>query len=338
MNTQRLQELIDRFAGLHVLVIGDFLLDRVLQIDPALKERSEETGLAAHQVVDVLSRPGSAGAVTASLRALGLHVAVIGPVGDDGEGYELRQGLRALDVDDGTLLTTPGRRTPARMQSVVMQEGAPHPLDRIDIHAHTPMSSHSEEALIARLRALAPRARAVLVIDHAARPGYGAITERVRNALTSMVWQFPDTPFLASSRTQINQFERLTWKVSALEAAKAVWPDYDGTPDRDVAQKAGEALRQQSGAPLFVTLGADGMLVFDDDGTTHVPGVPVADSSELPGAGDNAIAAIAASLCAGASYTEAALVGNLAAAATIQQFGSRGMATPEHMLELWNAR
>ncbi|MFL5801109.1 MAG: bifunctional heptose 7-phosphate kinase/heptose 1-phosphate adenyltransferase [Roseiflexaceae bacterium] len=338
MNEPRLRELTGRFAGIHVLVVGDFFLDRYLVIDPAQAERSIETGLEAHQIVEVIAQPGAAGTVTANLRALGLRVTVLGLVGDDGEGHELRQGLRALGVDDGTLLTAPGHRTPTYTKPIVRAADAPpRELERLDIRTRAPTPSHATNALIARLRALAPRALAVIVADQMPAAEQGAITARVRAALTQLAEQFPDTPFLADSRTRIGEFERVIVKPNAAEAARAVWPDYTGEPDLATARQAGEVLRQRSSCPVFVTLGADGMLAISETSATHVPAIAVPGPIDVVGAGDSAMAAIAAGLCAGATLEEAALLGNLAAAITIQQLGTTGTASPEQIVEQWRA-
>ena len=54
------------------------------------------------------------------------------------------------------------------------------------------------------------------------------------------------------------------------------------------------------------------------------------------GAGDSAAAGIASALCAGATWTEAGLVGNLVASITIQQIGATGTASPEQVVRAYN--
>ena len=63
MTPSRLEQLLSRFAGLSVLVVGDFFLDKYLVLDPALDEPSLETGLDARQVVERRCMPGAAGTV-----------------------------------------------------------------------------------------------------------------------------------------------------------------------------------------------------------------------------------------------------------------------------------
>ncbi|HIE50312.1 MAG TPA: hypothetical protein EYP85_01015 [Armatimonadetes bacterium] len=112
MKEQRLQEILARFDGVTVLVVGDFFLDKYLVIDRALSEVSLETGLEAYQVVEVRCSPGAAGTVTSNLRALEVQVVALGVIGDDGEGYELKRGLRERGVWLDYLLERPDRFTP----------------------------------------------------------------------------------------------------------------------------------------------------------------------------------------------------------------------------------
>src|SRR5438045_5308081 len=100
MLTERLiEDVLGRLPYLAVGVVGDLFLDRYLDLDAALTEPSIETGLDAYQVVRVRSYPGAAGTVINNLAALGVGcIDTIAIIGDDGEGYELRQALRALRI------------------------------------------------------------------------------------------------------------------------------------------------------------------------------------------------------------------------------------------------
>src|SRR5438067_12810215 len=92
-----LEQILGRLPQLTVGVLGDLFLDRYLDIDAALTEPSIETGLDAYQVVRVRPSPGAAGTVINNLVALGVkRVVPIAVIGDDGEGYDLRQCLGAL--------------------------------------------------------------------------------------------------------------------------------------------------------------------------------------------------------------------------------------------------
>jgi hypothetical protein len=70
MTADRLGKLFQAFASLRIAVLGDFFLDKYLDVDPALAEYSIETGKTAHQVVGIRKSPGAAGTVVGNLAAL----------------------------------------------------------------------------------------------------------------------------------------------------------------------------------------------------------------------------------------------------------------------------
>src|SRR5262245_27858280 len=102
-----LEAILNRIPGLTVAVFGDLFLDRYLDLDATLTEPSVETGLDAYQVVRVRPSPGAAGTVINNLVALGVkRVYALAVIGDDGEGYELRQALQQMHkVDTSAILT-----------------------------------------------------------------------------------------------------------------------------------------------------------------------------------------------------------------------------------------
>ena len=83
MTPQRLEELIARFPSRRIAVMGDFFLDKYLDVDPALAEPSVETGKTAHQVVSVRATPGAAGTVRLAGQALVERSVQSRELGDD---------------------------------------------------------------------------------------------------------------------------------------------------------------------------------------------------------------------------------------------------------------
>ena len=142
-----IEQVLTRAAGLTVGVLGDLFLDRYLDLDAALTEPSIETGLDAYQVVRVRSYPGAAGTVLNNLVALGVgRVVPVALIGDDGEGYELRQALAALPaVDARSVLTAPDRRTPTYTKPMLSETGRPpRELNRLDIKNRSRLPADAE--------------------------------------------------------------------------------------------------------------------------------------------------------------------------------------------------
>ena len=94
MKGDRFDAITSRYPNLRIALVGDFCLDRYLEIDPARKEISIETGLPVHNVVRVRSQPGAAGTILNNLVALEIKtIYPIGFCGVDGEGFELQRAL-----------------------------------------------------------------------------------------------------------------------------------------------------------------------------------------------------------------------------------------------------
>jgi len=335
MTEQRLHELLERLPRVAVAVIGDFFLDKYLSIDPALTEISLETGLEAFQVVGKRLSPGAAGTVTSNLRALGVGtVYAVGAVGDDGEGYDLRRGLEASGVDCRHLLSRADLFTPTYTKPMLQQpDGSEVESSRQDIRNRAPTTDSLQEAVVAELWACLPGVAGVIVADQVLEEELGTITPRVRDELARLAAAHPEKVFLADSRGSIGRFRHVLTKPNRSEAARAVGWEAAEPSTIEEAAEVGRRLMAQTGAPVFVTLGEQGILVVADGGCEHVPGIRVEGPVDIVGAGDSTTAGIVPSLCAGATPAEAATVGCLVASITIQQLGTTGTASPQQVLQ-----
>jgi bifunctional ADP-heptose synthase (sugar kinase/adenylyltransferase) len=333
----KLEELLSRITTLRIGVLGDLFLDRYLDIDAVLTEPSIETGLDAYQVVRVRSQPGAAGTVLNNLIALGVQRACpIAVIGDDGEGYELRQGLATLGrVDVSRVFTADGCtfRTPTYTKPMLCAAGQPpRELNRLDIKNRTPLPSTMEERVLNGVTEAWPTVDALLVLDQVSEADCGTITAKVRDRLADLGQANPNKLILADSRERIGRFRNVSLKPNQAECARAA-----GGAE-DVAAGA-EKLAQTAGRPVFCTCGSRGILVAQG-GTPStrsvlVPAFPVEAPIDIVGAGDSTSAGIACATAAGATLEEAAAFGNLVASITIQQIGTTGTASPEQVRQRW---
>ena len=96
----------------------------------------------------------------------------------------------------------------------------------------------------------------------------------------------------------------------------------------DRAVERARTLVARSGAPVVVTLGADGVLLVGADGTAeHLPAVP-ATVRDTTGAGDTFNGVLAACLARGRVLRDAVVAANAAAAVSVARLGARaGMPT-----------
>jgi bifunctional ADP-heptose synthase (sugar kinase/adenylyltransferase) len=339
MAPERLLQLIERFGSIRIAVLGDFFLDKYLDIDPALADVSVETGKTAHQVVAVRHSPGAAGTIVCNLASLGvgtLHA--VGFTGDDGDAYDLRKDLTALGCRVEHLVSDPQRMTPVYLKPRDVDNPA---LDgehaRYDTKNRAPTGEVLIRKIIAGLDAILPELDAIIIQDQVEQEGCGVVAPLVFDALADRAKRYPKVFFWADSRRRIQKFRNVIIKPNQFEAVGIDNP----LPGQQVeSQRLCEAVLQMksaTGAPICATCGPEGMLVTDPE-LTRVPGVRVEGPIDSTGAGDSATAGAVSALAAGASLPEAALLGNLVASITVQQLATTGTARPEQLpprLALW---
>jgi sugar/nucleoside kinase (ribokinase family) len=336
LTTAVIEQILARLPHLRVGVLGDLFLDRYLDIDAALTEPSIETGLDAYQVARVRSYPGAAGTVINNLAALGVgRIPVIAVIGDDGEGYELRQALAALPaVDADGVFPWPGRRTPTYSKPMLCESGKPpRELNRLDIKNRAPLPREAEGRVLSTLEALWPKLDALIVLDQVSEADCGIITARVRERLAEMGESEPGRLILADSRDRIGLFRSVVVKVNQRECLRAAGSDHS-----DRWQQAAMWLAGQTSRPVVCTCGEEGTLVIEP---ARGPVIGLARPFKVSGpidpvgAGDSFSAAFACAVASGTSLGAAAAFGNLVASITVQQIGTTGTATPEQVRARW---
>jgi rfaE bifunctional protein kinase chain/domain len=339
LTTEALEQILDRIPSLTVCVFGDLFLDRYLDLDAALTERSLETGLDAYQVVRVRSQPGAAGTIINNLVALGVgRVLLVTVIGDDGEGYELSRALRELGpVDTAGVALDARRRTPTYTKPMLQtRDHASRELNRLDIKNRKPLPPDLQERLLVALEKFWASADALVVLDQVSEPDCGVATARVRQCLEELGAKNPDRLILADSRERIGLFRNVTLKPNRQECLRGI-----GAGDSEELAPAVRKLAHQTGRAVFCTLGERGILVDDGRwpaGPMHVPAYRVSGPIDVVGAGDSTSAAIACALASGTSLPEAASFGNLIASITIQQLGTTGTASPDQVRRAWRER
>jgi rfaE bifunctional protein kinase chain/domain len=334
MELERLLDILKGFRHTRVLVVGDYFLDKYLEIDRSLAEVSLETGLEVHQVVEVRTSPGAAGTVVSNFRALEVEVVALGVIGDDGEGYELLRGLDQRGVDTRPLLRTDTRFTPTYTKPMMHEpDGRVHELSRLDIKNRTPLPAELEAQIVRGLRELAPEVDAIVVADQVPERNCGIITDRVREVLAELAEEHPDITIAADSRLRIGEFRNIILKPNQHEAALALYGADREAPTLAESAAMGQALAERTGRPVFLTVGAEGGLACTSEGCQRALPVPVEGEIDIVGAGDSTMAGIVSALCSGANLLEAALIGQLVASVTIRCIGTTGTACQAEVVE-----
>jgi len=335
MNPTRFQVITEKYRQLRIAVLGDFCLDRYLEIDPAKKEISIETGLPVHNVVNIRSQPGGAGTILNNLVALGIgEIFPIGFCGTDGEGFELRRALQQPGVQLNYFFESKTRRTFTYCKPLVIEPGkAPVELNRLDTKNWTPTPAVLQGKLMDALFKLAPKIDALIVLDQVDTLETGVVTKKILGALQSLGKTHSQLLILADSRANLKNFPPVTWKMNRDELATLV--DVKDELELHDIKETAAALARQNGKNVFVTLSEQGLLGASPAGEIeHVPSLPLRAKTDVVGAGDAVTANLATALAAGAELREALEIANAAASIVIHQLGTTGTAEVKQIGEL----
>lgn len=335
MTNDRFATITGKYPALQIALVGDFCLDRYLEIDPSRGETSIETGLPVHNVVNVRTQPGGAGTILNNLVALGVgRIHPVGFCGEDGEGFELRRELAAKPgVSMTHFLQTNERHTFTYCKPLVIQPGeTPRELSRLDIKNWTPTPTALEDQLIKAMRGLAPQMNALIILDQVDKYDTGVVTGRLRGHLNDLSHTLPDLCILADSRRGLREYPPVIFKMNAAELATLTGASLGA--DLDTIKQRALALARQNNRLVFITLSERGLLGALPDGTLeHVPALPVRGPIDIVGAGDSVTANLVSALAAGATLREALQLANAAASVVVHQLGTTGIATVENLRE-----
>ena len=328
MKLERVGELLRIFPSKRVLVIGDLMLDefvwgRVSRISPE----------APVPVVEVISEsyyPGGAANVARNVREFTPSVFVMGVIGEDTHAQKLRNllaengiGLDAVQQDKAfqTIVKT---RIIARQQQVV----------RVDREKPQPLTEEAQARYVDKVRELLPQLDAVIFEDY----GKGLLQQGFVDEVASLARR--EGKLVTADP---NPHNRLIWRgitavkpnrSEAFAAANQPWhePDSDPLDDRHLLLVGAELLRMWNPDHLLVTLGEQGMILFDQGKPPfHIPS-RAREVYDLSGAGDTAIALLTLALVSGASAIEAAEISNHASSVVVGKLGTATL-TPEELLE-----
>jgi len=336
MTPERFADITQSYPSLRVAVVGDFCLDRYLEIDPARSETSLETGLPVHNVVRVRAQPGGAGTVLNNLVALGVGTLLpVGLAGDDGEGYELRRALAALPgVRLDHFLQTSDRSTFTYCKPIVLEPGqAPRELSRLDQKNWTPTPPPLAARVSAAVQASFERVDALVLLSQVNLPETGVLTTVVLETIRDLAQAHPARLMLADSRHGLQSFPPVTFKLNAAEAMPLL--GLRPTAGLEAMAAAATQLAGRNGHPVFITLAERGIISASPErGWEHVPALPLRGEIDVVGAGDAVTANLLAALAAGATLRESLELATVAASIVIHQLGTTGTATVAQLREL----
>ena len=318
MDLSRLEQILDRAPSMQIMVIGDLMLDEFVW--GKVGRISPEAPVPVVEVTGESFYPGGAANVARNLREFVDHVAVIGMLGKDRSGQQLRELLTAQNintsnaVEDETFSTIVKTRIIALHQQVV----------RVDREKIVSPSADQIAKVVAAIRNAIQKTDAIIFEDY----GKGFVT-------TELVSEIARQARAAGKivAADPNPRHSVDWRgvtvvkpnrAEAFLGSGVPWREPDEAPGKDAdLKRAGEALlKNWETKYVLVTLGEHGMMLFQQNEAPHYIPTKARQVFDVSGAGDTAIALFTLGLICGATPIEAAEISNHGSAVVVSKLGT----------------
>ena len=321
-----LTKIVGKFSSQTVGVLGDFMLDELVC--------GEATRISPEAPVPVVLMdghpepqrfPGGAGNVAINIRALGGRSIPFGAIGVDESGDRLCKELKVRGVPPGTLVRERDRITPRKVRIVAHQ----HQLLRLDFEKPAHISPRTSGAMSRCFARWAPKLNALIISDYRK----GSVNTDLCSQILSVARQRRIPVFVDPKPDHPEICRHATAVTPNLHEAELM----AGHSMRDQASlEAGgrRLLVELDCAFLLITRGAEGMTLFEKDGSVHDIPSQARPVYDVTGAGDTVLAVLALAFSSGAKMVDAARLANIAAGRVVLKFGTAEVRPKELLMDI----
>lgn len=313
-------DLIAGFSKASILVIGDFILDQFVW--GSVSRISPEAPVPVVNVSRESFMPGGSLNVANNIRVLGGTVYPCGVVGRDLAGRMLLKAMRREGIETGGVVYDDSRPTTVKTRVIAHSQQ----VVRFDKEKEHNISDEDRRDILKFIAKTIKTIDVVIIEDY----GKGVITPPLLKEVLSIAKKFKKPVLVDPKEKHFSYYKGATLitpnrkeAYGGLEAISKMTqkPEID-----ELGKKLLEALSLDS---VLITLGEDGMALFEKKGAvTKIPTM-AQEVYDVSGAGDTVIAVLALALAAGASTKEAAKISNLAAGVVVGKLGTATVATDE---------
>jgi len=322
MKRERALEIIDNFQRLRLLVLGDLMLDEFIWGE--VRRISPEAPVPVVEVRRETFHLGGAANVAQNVLSLGGSAGIVGVIGNDLAGDELRNRAAGLGAETYGIVVDPSRPTTLKTRIVAHSQQ----MVRFDREDRRAIGPETETEIIKRFADALAESDTVVISDYEK----GLLTPRVLRSSIEAAHARDRMVCLDPKLRNWSSYEAVdVITPNQLEAERATGIEL--VDDDSILAAAARIRSMLAARSVLLTRGEHGMSLLDDNGRfTNIPTV-AREVYDVTGAGDTVIATLSLSLAAGASLEEAAIIANHAAGIVVGKVGTAGVTAEELRLE-----
>lgn len=305
----KLSGLLRRFGPVKMLVIGDLMLDTYTT--GKVRRISPEAPVSVLHVQKEESRAGGAGNVALNLISMGANVVILGRIGIDQPGRELRQALEQEGVDTSFLVAQEEYKTPVKNRLIAESQQ----ILRVDSESVSILPAALEESILLQLPLLLEGVQAVAISDYAK----GFLSKTLLQTLIRAGKERGLPVIVDPKGDDFSKYEgAFLVKPNLSEAYAAAKLPFDATLDEVVSR----LFHQYAIDAFMVTRSEMGISLFhrNDSARFDFPVLPK-EVKDVTGAGDTVLAMISLAVANGIEMNYGIRLANIAAAIAVERLG-----------------
>ncbi len=306
---EKFRKIINKFSKARVLIIGDLILDEFLWGD--VSRISPEAPVPVVWVRSESFMPGGAANVANNIKALGAEVHLAGVVGMDERGRILTDELRDKGIDVSGIIIDEERPTTLKTRVIAHKQQ----VVRIDKEKMHGINRGPIDEIIDYVKMIINEIDAIIIEDY----GKGVVTPHLLEGVLKLAKKHKKIVNVDPKEEHFHYYKNVTTITpNHHEAHQAIGLKIK----EDSLNKVGKILLNKLKCEaVLVTLGEDGMQLFEKKGTvTHIPTV-AQEVYDVSGAGDTVISVFTLALSSNASMLDAAYISNIAAGIAVGKVG-----------------
>ncbi len=308
----RLTQFISRFNKQKILVLGDLMVDRFVW--GKVSRISPEAPVPVVEVTRENNAFGGAGNVANNITSLGASAFLLGVVGSDMEAEQLKDGLRAKNIDVEGIITDNARPTTIKTRIIAQHQQ----VVRVDKEVKGSFSEGIQSAICARLEDAASTADAIIISDY----GKGVIDGPLLKRAIALAHRYRIPITVDPKIEHFMDYKKVTCITPNLMEAIGGMRYRDVSDDKDIYELGRKILKKLSSDSVLITRGEKGMTLFEPGNKIkHIP-TRAKEVFDVTGAGDTVISVLTLSLAAGSKLGEAAELSNFAAGIVVAKLGT----------------
>lgn len=323
MNTE---EIINKFRGLRVVVVGDIMLDRY--ITGNVERVSPEAPVPVLKVSEEFQSPGGAANVALNLKAMGAKVTLIGVTGTDREGDLLIDEIKSSGISTTGILRDKSANTTVKTRLIASNQQ----IVRIDKESVQEISPQAEKSVIQKVEnAFKSDPGAIIISDYAK----GALTDRVLKNIIKLARKKRILTVVDPKGTDFTKYsgaDVLTPNKGEAEAASGA----KITDDKSLIQAARNIIKLSGSNAVLITRGRDGVSFMKKGGKLGTVSSEAKDVYDVTGAGDTAVSVFTLAYAVSKDLGESVKLANSAAGIAVGKLGASQVDTGELEYSLSN--